>query len=46
MESGRRLPIEREFALLAAGLELTAGRLAEILRPVVRHQASRIQVFD
>jgi hypothetical protein len=24
---------------------LTAGRLAEILRPVVRHQASGIQAF-
>lgn len=40
MESGRRLPIEREFALLAAGLKLTAGRLAEILNlSVLPHRA-------
>jgi transcriptional regulator with XRE-family HTH domain len=45
IEAGRRLPTEREFALLATGLDLTAGRLAEILRPVVRHQASGIQPF-
>jgi transcriptional regulator with XRE-family HTH domain len=45
IESGRRLPSEQEFALLAAGLELTAGRLAEILRPVVQHQAGGIQAF-
>jgi transcriptional regulator with XRE-family HTH domain len=45
IEAGRRLPTEREFALLATGLGLTAGRLAEILRPVVRHQASGIQPF-
>ncbi len=40
MESGRRLPIEQKFALLAAGLELTAGRLAEILNlSVLPHRA-------
>jgi hypothetical protein len=39
------LPTEREFGLLATGLELTAGRLAEALRPVVRHQASGIRAF-
>jgi transcriptional regulator with XRE-family HTH domain len=40
IESGRRLPTKQEFALLARGLELMAGRLAEILRPVLRHTAS------
>jgi transcriptional regulator with XRE-family HTH domain len=45
IEAGRRLPTEREFARLATGLDLTAGRLAEILRPVVRHQGSGIQAF-
>ena len=45
VESGRRLSTEQEFALLGTGLDLTAGRLAEILRPVVRHQASGIQAF-
>jgi DNA-binding transcriptional regulator YiaG len=45
VESGRRLPTEQEFALLATELDLTAGRLAEILRPVARHQASGIQAF-
>jgi hypothetical protein len=45
IEAGRRLPTEQEFALLATGLDLTAGRLAAILRPVVRHHASGIQAF-
>ena len=45
IESGARRPTRQEFALLASGLELTADRLAEILRPVVRHQASGIQAF-
>jgi transcriptional regulator with XRE-family HTH domain len=45
IESGTRLPTKQEFALLAAGLELTAGRLAEILRPVVEHSASGIRTF-
>jgi transcriptional regulator with XRE-family HTH domain len=45
IESGTRLPTSQEFALLARGLELTAGRLATILRPVVEHTASGIQMF-
>ena len=45
IEAGARLPTGREFGLLATGLELTAGRLAEALRPVVRHQASGIRAF-
>jgi transcriptional regulator with XRE-family HTH domain len=45
VESGRRLPTKQEFVLLATGLELTAGRLAELLRPVVRHQASGIRAL-
>jgi hypothetical protein len=32
IESGKRLPTKQEFELLATGLELTVGRLAEILR--------------
>jgi transcriptional regulator with XRE-family HTH domain len=43
IESGRRLPTRQEFALLASALELTAGRLAELLQPVVQHQGSGIQ---
>jgi transcriptional regulator with XRE-family HTH domain len=46
IESGTRLPTRTEFAHLATGLELTAGRLAEILRPVVQHTASGIRAFD
>jgi DNA-binding transcriptional regulator YiaG len=46
IESGRRLPTEQEFALLATGLEMTAGRLAEALRPVVDHQASGIRTWS
>jgi transcriptional regulator with XRE-family HTH domain len=46
IESGKRLPTRQEFALLACGLELTAGRLAELLQPVVRHQGSGIRAFD
>jgi DNA-binding transcriptional regulator YiaG len=46
IESGTRLPTKQEFALLATGLELTAARLAELLRPVVRHQGSGIRAFD
>jgi len=34
-----------EFARLATGLELSAARLAAILRPVLRHQASGTQAF-
>jgi transcriptional regulator with XRE-family HTH domain len=45
IESGTRLPTKQEFALLARGLELTAGRLATILRPVVEHTASGIRKF-
>jgi transcriptional regulator with XRE-family HTH domain len=45
IESGTRLPTKQEFALLASGLELTAGRLAELLRPVVRHTGSGIRSF-
>ena len=45
IESGTRLPTKQEFALLASGLELTVAGLAEILRPVVRHQASGIRAF-
>jgi len=45
IEAGTRLPTEQEFALLARGLELTAGRLAELLRPVVQHQGSGIRAF-
>jgi transcriptional regulator with XRE-family HTH domain len=43
IESGKRLPTGQEFALLARGLELRAGRLAELLQPVVRHQGTGIQ---
>jgi hypothetical protein len=46
IESGTRHPTKPEFAQLAHGLELTATRLAEILRPVVRHQGSGIRAFD
>jgi transcriptional regulator with XRE-family HTH domain len=46
IESGRRLPTKQEFALLATGFDLTAGHLAEILRPVVQHTASGIRAFD
>jgi len=46
IESGKRLPTRQEFALLARGLELTAGRLAELLHPVVRYQGSGIRAFD
>jgi DNA-binding transcriptional regulator YiaG len=45
IESGTRLPTRQEFALLATGLELTAKRLAEILRPVVQHTASGLRAF-
>jgi transcriptional regulator with XRE-family HTH domain len=45
IESGRRLPTKQEFALLAIGLDLTIGQLAEILRPVVRHTASGVRAF-
>jgi transcriptional regulator with XRE-family HTH domain len=43
IESGRRLPTGQEFALLARGLELTAGSLAKLLQPVVRHRGTGIQ---
>jgi transcriptional regulator with XRE-family HTH domain len=46
IESGTRLPTKREFTLLAAGLELTADRLAKALRPVVDHQASGIRSWS
>lgn len=42
IESGARLPSSDEFARLAAGLDLTEGRLALILRPVLRHGGSDI----
>jgi transcriptional regulator with XRE-family HTH domain len=45
LEAGTRLPTSEEFARLATGLELTAHRLAVLLRPVVRHQASAIRAF-
>jgi transcriptional regulator with XRE-family HTH domain len=45
IESGTRLPTEQEFALLASGLGLTPGRLAEILRPVVQHRGSGIRTL-
>ena len=45
IESGTRLPTKGEFAHFAAGLELTAGYMAEVLRPVVDHQASGIRAF-
>jgi transcriptional regulator with XRE-family HTH domain len=45
IEAGTRLPTKQEFALLARGLELTAGRLAELLRPVAQHQGSGIRAF-
>ena len=45
IESRTRLPTKQEFALLASGLGMTAGRLAEVLRPVVQHQASGIRAF-
>jgi transcriptional regulator with XRE-family HTH domain len=46
IESGTRLPTKGEFGHFAAGLELTAGYLAEALRPVVDHQASGIRAFN
>lgn len=46
IESGTRLPTKGEFAHFAAGLELTAGQLAEVPRPVVDHQASGIRAFN
>jgi transcriptional regulator with XRE-family HTH domain len=45
IEAGARLPTEREFALLASGLELTVGGLAAALRPVVQHQANGIRAL-
>jgi hypothetical protein len=45
IKSGRRLPTDQECALLATGLDLTAGRPAELLRAAVRQQASGIQAF-
>jgi ribosome-binding protein aMBF1 (putative translation factor) len=45
IESGTRLPTKEEFARLATALELSAARLAAILRPVLEHQPSGIQVF-
>jgi transcriptional regulator with XRE-family HTH domain len=45
IESGTRLPTKQEFALLARGLQLTARRLATILRPVVEHTAGGIRRF-
>jgi transcriptional regulator with XRE-family HTH domain len=45
LESGTRLPTSQEFTRLAAGLGLTADRLAVLLRPVVQHQASGIRTF-
>jgi ribosome-binding protein aMBF1 (putative translation factor) len=45
IESGTRLPTKPEFAQLAHGLELTTARLAEILRPVVRHQGTGVQTL-
>lgn len=46
IESATRLPTKGEFAHFAAGLELTGGQLAEVLRPVVDHQASGIRAFN
>jgi transcriptional regulator with XRE-family HTH domain len=46
IESGTRLPTKGEFGHFAVGLELTAGYLAEALRPVVDHQASGIRAFN
>ena len=46
IESGTRLPTEREFLQLAHGLELTTARLAEILRPVVRHQGTGVRALS
>jgi transcriptional regulator with XRE-family HTH domain len=45
IESGTRLPSKPEFAQLAHGLELTAARLAEFLRPVVRHQGTGVRAL-
>jgi transcriptional regulator with XRE-family HTH domain len=45
LEAGTRLPTSEEFMRLAAGLGLTPHRLAVLLRPVVRHQASGIRAF-
>jgi transcriptional regulator with XRE-family HTH domain len=45
IESGKRVPTREEFGHLATGLELTAGRLAEILRPVLRHTASGLRAL-
>jgi transcriptional regulator with XRE-family HTH domain len=46
LESGSRRPTMQEFARLAAGLGLTAGQLAELLRPVLAHQADGIGSFQ
>jgi transcriptional regulator with XRE-family HTH domain len=46
LESGSRLPTKEEFEHLAAGIGLTAGQLAEILRPVLAHQAEGIGAFQ
>jgi transcriptional regulator with XRE-family HTH domain len=46
LESGTRLPTREEFERLAIGLELTAGQLAEILRPVLAHQAHGTGAFQ
>jgi transcriptional regulator with XRE-family HTH domain len=46
IETGTRLPTKQEFTLLADGLELAAGRLAEALRPVVDHQASGVRSWS
>lgn len=45
VESGTRLPTNEEFDRLAIGLEMAPGRLAEILKPVLSHQASGIGSF-
>lgn len=45
VESGIRTPTGEEFMRLAQGLGLAPSELAEILRPVVRHQASGIGAF-
>jgi hypothetical protein len=45
LEAGTRLPTSEEFMRLAAGVGLTPRRLAVLLRPVVRHQASGIRAF-
>jgi transcriptional regulator with XRE-family HTH domain len=46
LERGTRLPTREEFERLAPALGLTTGQLAEILRPVLAHQAHGTEAFQ